>query len=406
VKRVRRAPSAEISDPYVVECRLCHKEFRAIGWRHLRKAHDYKGDHPVEEYKRSFGLEKATCRATRRAIRRSREDYWEDRGQHWTRKRLVESLRKKARAGEPLAHGRLSSQFSQALRRHFGTWEKAIRRAGLDPRSHRLIRRWDKRRIVAAIAERQAGGKALSASRVIEEDGDLYRATIRLFGNWRRALVAAGLDPAAHRAPRKWSVGVAQTWVRATAKNGTSLLSSKVPAGLRDAVEREVPGGWADFVESLGIPYPGQRHRTDWSADVVLAEIRGRRRAGKPLNFKAVARGGQALTQQARKYFGTWDAALRAAGVNPLSVRLSRPWTREDVLHGILTRHAAGRPMDFGSARADEPRLVKAAQKAFPSSWGKALAAAGLAPRPPRGPALQAPRAKQSPRRRPPRGRG
>ena len=31
---------------------------------------------------------------------------------------------------------------------------------------------------------------------------------------------------------------------------------------------------WSEFVESLGIPYPGVKPRRDWSAEAVLSEIR------------------------------------------------------------------------------------------------------------------------------------
>ena len=401
MKRVRRATSDDISDPCVVECRLCHKDYRAIGYTHLRHIHGFQGDHPIEDYKRRFGLDIAMCHDSRRLLRRGKEAYWERRGQRWTRKRVLDALRNRVRRGEPVAMARLDVPLRDAIARRYGKWTTAMRRARLDPKAYRLNLRWDEADVVAAISKRHKAGEVLHGARVEEEAPDLYRAGFGLFGNWGKALAAAGFDPVAHRVPKKWNLDHAAEWVRKAAKLGRSLIGIHVPSGLYGSVQPKVPGGWPAFVESLGIPYPGQRHRADWSAAAVLAEIRRRRRSGKPLNCFTVATESQAVTHQARKYFGSWDAALRAAGVDPLSVRKHRVWSRVDVLRGVLARHAAGHPMDHKSSRRDEPRLVKAAQTEFPSSWGKALAAAGLDRRLARGKNRPGPPTASRARRRP-----
>jgi len=72
---------------------------------------------------------------------------------------------------------------------------------------------------------------------------------------------------------------------------------------------------WTDFVESLGIPYPGIKKRRDWTRAALLSEIQRWQAEGNPLNYRAVKNTYQALIHQARKYFGSWDAARAAAGV-------------------------------------------------------------------------------------------
>lgn len=55
-----------------------------------------------------------------------------------------------------------------------------------------------------------------------------------------------------------------------------------------------------------------------------------------------------------------------------------RAWTREQILAGIRSRAKAGKSLAHGDALADEPRLVRGALATFPTSWPRALEAAGV----------------------------
>jgi hypothetical protein len=72
---------------------------------------------------------------------------------------------------------------------------------------------------------------------------------------------------------------------------------------------------WADFVESLGIAYPGIKKRRDWTKGKLIEEIRRWKAEGHRLNDRAVKFEYQALIHQARKFFGSWDRARAAARV-------------------------------------------------------------------------------------------
>lgn len=361
-------------------CRLCGQTYRVISFSHLRSAHGWEKGQPVEVYKQRFGLPTATCRDTRRILTALRNEKWERLGRHWTRGRIVEALRQRAREGKDLAVSRLPAPLWGAIVRHYGTWATAMRRAHISTQAHRLRGRWDMTRLIAAIRSRLRDGLALAASVVRQADRSLYCAGERICGNWGAALRAAGLDAQDHKKPRKWGLRQARDWVAARVKAGLPITTRHVPIGLLNRVRRDTSRGWIAFVESLGIPYPGVRKRWDWTDAGVLAGIRARRRHGLPLNWKAVAADGQGLTHQARQRFGSWDAALRRAHINPDEVRRCRHWTRDDVLRAIRKRHDARRPMGRAATKADDHRLVKAAQTLFPYSWARALAAAGLDP--------------------------
>lgn len=364
-------------------CLLCGRGYRAVNFPHLRRRHGLEGDHPVEDYKSRFGLRVAACRETCRTQARNRIERAEREGRHWTRARIRKDLRRRVRSGEPVAPKQLDVAFRSAIRRLSGSWERAMRGAGLDPDAHRLTARWDGTRMHEAIRKRHAAGKPLSGKSVEAEQPRLHRAAIRRHGSWGAALRAAGFDPAVHRMPSKWSLPKAREWVRERQANGLPITAGHVPIGLYGRVCGAIKGGWTSFVESLGIGYPGVKKRR-WTDADVLAEIRSLRRRGQPLNADAVAEAcGQALPKQARQRFGSWDEALRVAGVDPAKTRLQRSWSRSIVLGAIRARHEALRSLERRRVRKEDRGLLRAAEKRFEGGWPEALKAARLGPRRP-----------------------
>lgn len=88
--------------------------------------------------------------------------------------------------------------------------------------------------------------------------------------------------------------------------------------------------------------------------------------------------------------FGSWAAALVAAGLEPadyVGQRLGgtekegkkRVWNSERVRKAILQRHALGLPLRGDSVRRDDSSLFKAGRTCF-GCWSKALADAGFNP--------------------------
>lgn len=367
--------------PDQIVCLLCGETYRAITYKHLRFIHGFEGEHPIRDYKERFGLRVAACEESCELRRDVQVERYKKAGRHWTKARILREIRKRRSSRHGLAHSRAPLGLTIAARRMFGSWDAALKAAGVDPAVHRFTNAWDVERLTRAIRRHARGGRAVTASWVKGADPELHGAAIRLLGNWTEAIRAAGLEVRVHREPKRWAMDRVVAWVKATHAAGGDIRSIAAPAGAQDRVRSEMGLTWRAFVESIGIPYPGPRKRLDWSDKGVLGEIRRRRRQGLPLNAEAVVRDvGQSLVQQARKRLGGWDEALKAAGVDPAAVRLSRTWTKADVIAGIKKRKAAGRSMAFKTARVEEPRLVKAAQRLFPSSWGKALAAAGLDP--------------------------
>jgi hypothetical protein len=318
--------------PDRIVCLLCGETYKAITYTHLVRTHGFDAEHPIQEYKAMFGLEVAVPEEQRELMRETALRRHRRIGNNlWTKASVVAAIRQRAAKGLPLCFSSVSLSLREGARRTFGTWDEALRACGEDPVQHRLLGAWSNERVMQEVRHMARAGR-VSGKRAQAEQPTMYNVAVRRHRSWGNVLRAAGLDPSEHR-------------------------------------------------ETRGRRGKGYK-RLDWTREAVVEAIQARQRAGLPLHRTAVVQtDGQALTHQARNRFGSWDAALLAAGVDPEQTRRRRRnWTRAEAVARIRARHRAGRSLLYRVAMAEEPRLVKAAQRLFPSSWAKALAAAGFDP--------------------------
>src|SRR5690606_656661 len=137
--------------------------------------------------------------------------------------------------------------------------------------------RWTRERIVQLIKQARRKREDLHWSAVTQRGDELGKAAFaslqpRLFGKWERALEAAGLDAEDVARYRKWT-------------------RSSITRALRERASRK-----------------------------------------EPMNSGALQAQDPGLHAAAVRHFGNYDAALRAARVNPATVRRRRAWTEEEVL--------------------------------------------------------------------------
>lgn len=123
--------------------------------------------------------------------------------------------------------------------------------------------------------------------------------------------------------------------------------------------------------------------RQSWSAEAVIAAILARRDAGLPLSSDRVHFDDAPLHGAARRYHGSWSAALEAAGIDPASARAPREpvqrWDREVVIRRIQEHAAQGHDLSAHRMAAIDAPLVGSAPR-YLGSWDEALRAAGYDP--------------------------
>lgn len=353
------------------------------------------------------------------------------RPRQWSRVRVLAEIRTLAQRGQ-----RMTVEALRQARRHdlvsaavcyVGRWARARELAGVRAPCRLPAHRdaWTARAVVAEIRARRRAGLPLAASRV---PADLRRAGMSRFGNWGAAIERAGLRYAdvrlrptytddelraevrrlAQRAPRltaeafrrsklgnvairRW--GSVAAAVAAAGLAGWPAVAryplptrAEVLAALRARARtatvlvgdrrlakaaRRHFGTWHAALVAAGVSHLQAQQR--WTAAKVVAALRRRQRTGASLSSQAIATSDVPLARAARRYFGTMVKAREAAGIHLV---LRRRWTREAVLTE-LRRHAGRRT---ALRQLDVPaRLVFAAAAQF-GSWRAACAAAGLVP--------------------------
>jgi hypothetical protein len=322
-----------------VDCKICGRDFGGLAY-HLISQHQII----AEEYREEYAEAELLSESSRSRLGQSKVRYqpvlphWEV---IWTPEyvldRMSELHRKKFPMNFDWAHDHEKALLTQAIG-FFGSWDNALRRIGLDPKRIRLFRpTWhgrtcwcvaDKAAIVAELRRRKNAGAPVSSSRIVHElAGSSFLARAKkLWGLWSGALLAAGLDP---------SGGIVSQWRSAD--------------------------------------------RT-----AIVAEIRRRRRARESLCYTQIAleKRGQPLLKRATKFFGSWNAALVAVGIEPKG-RYSR-WTKANkaaIVAELRRRKRAGKSLtSIAVVKEKWGRALQDRAKRLFRSWNAALHAAGIEP--------------------------
>ena len=246
------------------------------------------------------------------------------------RESVIRAILRRERDGLPLnceAVKEASSQLCSGAFRHFGSWRNALRAAGIKVAVVERRREWDKARIITRLRELCRRRRSLRQTAVHQYDSGLLRAACLTFGSWCIALVAAGINPESICRDPQWDQTKIIEAILLRVLRGEALGSTTVrPHTLKSAAVRE---------------------------------------------------------------FGSWPAALVAAGLQPAHYVGQRGpaqkggkkggWSRERVRKAILQRHALGLPLFGNSVLRDDPALFSAGRTWY-KSWSRALANAGFDP--------------------------
>lgn len=282
-----------------------------------------------------------------------------------TREEIIEAIQSRERQGQPMTHvWKTDPRLFSAAKKRFGNWQSALAAAGLPSKPPRQ-RRWSKRTVVEAIRRRQQHGPPLS--RVWRDDKSLFGAAVNHFGNWQSALRAAGV---AFKERQRWTRERVLEGLRRTYRSQTNYRN--VDQSLVGAAFRFF-GGLHQALEAAGLPPPPGR----WTKRRIVEQIQERYVRGQPLQF--VGFKDKPLGYAAKRHFGSWHAAVSAAGLasrGPPPV-VTRTWSPEAVLEAIREQSAAAKPNAF--IWKSDTGLYSVAKKHF-GTWRNAVAVAGLQP--------------------------
>ncbi|MBS3821603.1 MAG: hypothetical protein KGY81_07565 [Phycisphaerae bacterium] len=281
-------------------------------------------------------------------------------------------------AGEPLKdrHVRAAdtSLHYRALQ-HFGSWTAALEAAGIDSEAVSRRRTWTVQRIVAAVHRLNRQGVPLNYGAVYKMDSGLAQAGAKLLGSWDETLRAAGYDPASIRSRRRpWRRDQILNLIRRRHAAGLPIAAHNVVPQSAEVASRRLFGSWRAALKAAGVPNPSRSHPI-WTKVSVVEGILARQLAGEPIYAYAVAQHASRLYDAARRHFGSWREALAVAGIAPEQVqRRHSPYTKAEILDHL--RQSAEKCENYRLASQHPEPIVKAARWLF-GSWHKTLQAAG-----------------------------
>lgn len=258
--------------------------------------------------------------------------------------------------------------------RQYKTWGRALAAAGLDAEKIFNRRTWTPRRIVQRIYHLHEKGVPLNHGAVVKADRGLVHAAYVEFGSWREALIEAGFEPARVRVVRPpWTKSEIVAAIQARVAEGASPTVNGLSLNSARFAINRLFGSFASALRCAGVLRRAQI--PNWSRAKILSEIRERRDAGKPVYCLAILKSHSTLYSAARHHYGSWNAALRAAGIDPSEVRQKRPpWEAKTVIAELRRRAKCNNPAPTISA-VNPVSLIRACIAFFGSLEGAARAA-------------------------------
>ena len=266
-----------------------------------------------------------------------------------------------------------------AIPYYFGTISEARRALGIpEPQPPQ---RWSRDLVISELHMLDEQGVRLSQRGMLEVNrGDLAAAIMSYFGSFAKARNAAGLpEPERlHRPQLKWTPEIVLAEMIDLHEAGYSLAMSKAPSRLVGAGIRYF-GSWEDAIEAIGLDYDDIRLRPrPMTRERLLQKLPELARMYPSMTVFELQERYATLSIHARKHFGTVEAASLAAGVSGWPIRKLQPvFSREETLAHMQQRYQQGEPMYQSAVSKSHPHLVLSARRYF-WSWDDALDAAGV----------------------------
>lgn len=290
---------------------------------------------------------------------------------------LAELVALTREAGAPLPSNELPHALYNTLLHHFGGIQRARRAAKLpDPPS---AKRWTEADVIAELRRLHNDGLTIRF-RDLELCGreDLVGAIRVEIGSIVRARRLARIpDP-----PRAWSEQ--ERWdedrvvedISELAHRGEALAHSKAPRKLVNAAVRYF-GSWDAALEAAGLdPDEHRLRRKPYDDETMLAKIHELSRKFPAMTFGELH--DLPDGQAMWRMFGSIDEAMRRAGLTSWPVRVNRDaYTTDETISALKARHRARKTLTKTAISIEDSRLNLGIQRNF-RTMEAALTAAGL----------------------------
>lgn len=182
------------------------------------------------------------------------------------------------------------------------------------------------------------------------------------------------------RSYRHWSRDDVVTEIRKLDRHGGQLNSGHIartfPA-LAYAARRYV-GSWEKAIQAAGLDYGEIRRKSFWNRKRIVSRIKELRSEGKPLYVSAAEKAYCGLVGAATMYFGSWSRAIQAAGLDYSRIKRQKDWSKKAIVREIRRMHRQGMKLTTTIPVRQKYRILHAAAVRYFGSWAEAMRAARL----------------------------
>jgi hypothetical protein len=145
------------------------------------------------------------------------------------------------------------------------------------------------------------------------------------------------------------------------------------------AAAERIFGSWKYAIEACGLDYGTIRKYRIWSKEIIIKEIKKRQKSGLSLNSNYTQKNNRALYMAAVKRYRNWGAAVNSAGIDYGKVRLRRSMSKADIKREILELYRRNVDLAYPNMREKYQYLLAAGMKKLGNgSWEKARKVCGL----------------------------
>ncbi len=195
------------------------------------------------------------------------------------------------------------------------------------------MRKWSKETIAQEIVRMHQAGEDLNYAGVAQTQVALLRAATRYYGSWKGAIEASGIEYTGIRRYKSWSRERIIERIRELHAKGVDLswrhISTQVDPQLAAAATKTKHfGSWRAAIEAAGLSYSEVRRYQKWDDVTILRRLRELHAEGANLNAKAMEERDITLITAARRRFDSWHCALAAAGLDYSKIVLRKPFKR------------------------------------------------------------------------------
>lgn len=196
-----------------------------------------------------------------------------------------------------------------------------------------MNRKWSKESIGLEIVSMYESGENLNYASIASNNLALLRAATRYFGTWEAAVRFAGLDYDSIRRYKSWSRDRIVARIKELHSQDVDLSWRNVclnvdPQLAAAATKKSHFGSWREALEASGLDYDAIRRYREWDGDRILDMVREFHKDGKELNAKNMEIEDITLITAARRRFDSWHETLTAAGLDYREIVQRAPFKR------------------------------------------------------------------------------